>query len=73
MASDSTAFNQLPNLLHVVDLREPRAVLGEAELTVSYNMCLVRLGKRLQKRSSLLRVIHSYLISDLRENRCYPK
>ena len=30
-----------------------------------------RLGQRPQKRSNLLRMIHSFLIGDLRDNRCY--
>lgn len=42
MTKDSTAFDLLPNLLRVAELREPSAVLGKAESTVGYNMGLVR-------------------------------
>ena len=42
MAKDSTAFNLLPNLLRVAELREPYAVLVEAESTVGSNMGLIR-------------------------------
>lgn len=44
MDTDSAAFNQLPNLLHVADLSEPHAVLGEVESTVGSNVGLVRIG-----------------------------
>ena len=43
-ATDSTTFNQLTNLLRMAELREPRAVLGEAELTVGSNMGLFSIG-----------------------------
>ena len=38
MATDSTAFKLLPNLLRVAELRELSAVLGAAESTVGSNM-----------------------------------
>ena len=44
MATDSTAFNLLPNLLRMGELRGPRAVPGEAESTFGSNMSIVRYG-----------------------------
>ena len=56
MATNSTAFKLLTNAQRCKDFR------GELKLSLNSDTA---------KRSSLLRIIHSYLIGDLRDNRCY--